>query len=55
MQQLKEKLANEMASDDHVLIVCRFPLPKTTPSEIVGVGIDKVWLYKKTDLLNQNF
>ncbi|CAD5113779.1 DgyrCDS2947 [Dimorphilus gyrociliatus] len=51
MQQLKEKLVNEMPSDDHCLIVCRFPLPNTVSSKIVGEGIDTVWLYKKRDLL----
>lgn len=44
MQELEKKLLKE-ASPDSKIIACRFPLPNLQPNQILGVGIDTVWLY----------
>ncbi|CAH1774972.1 unnamed protein product [Owenia fusiformis] len=46
MEPLEIKLDKELQEDGQV-IACRFPLPKWTPTDIIGEGIDTVWLYKK--------
>ncbi|ELT89205.1 hypothetical protein CAPTEDRAFT_107213, partial [Capitella teleta] len=46
MEPLETKLAREITATNHVL-ACRYPLPRWTPSEVIGEGIDSVWLYTK--------
>lgn len=46
MPLLEEKLAEEMRKDCCV-IACRFPLPHWTAQQIIGSGIDTVWVYCK--------
>ncbi|KAJ6638337.1 ATP synthase subunit C lysine N-methyltransferase [Pseudolycoriella hygida] len=49
MAELESKLQMEMKNDSQI-IVCRFPLPNLTASQIIGGGVDTVWVYniKKT-------
>ncbi len=48
MLDLESKLDEELeksSRDDQRVVACRFPFPNWTPTEIVGSGIDTVWLY----------
>ena len=45
MPDLEKKLIKELEKDSEI-VACRFPLPGLTPIEVVGEGIDTVWLYK---------
>jgi len=49
MPALHSKLLREMTVDSNV-IACRFPLP-CKPSRTVGEGLDTVWLYKYSDIM----
>lgn len=44
MDELERKLQREAAKDSQI-IVCRFPLPNTKATKIIGGGVDTVWLY----------
>jgi hypothetical protein len=50
MPLLREKLVSEM-SEHCTVIACRFPLP-CNPSQIVGEGLDSVWLYTRSDVVS---
>jgi len=52
MPALHSKLMREMTVDSSV-IACRFPLP-CTPSQTVGEGLDTVWLYKYSDIMQHS-
>ena len=45
MPDLEKKLKKELEKDSEI-VACRFPFPGLIPSEIIGEGIDTVWLYK---------
>lgn len=45
MPDFEKKLLSE-ASENTKIIACRFPLPNLIPKEIVGGGVDTVWLYE---------
>lgn len=45
MPDLEKKLVNELKTNSEI-VACRFPFPGLVPIEIVGEGIDSVWLYK---------
>jgi len=52
MPALHSKLMSEMTVDCSV-IACRFPLP-CEPSRTVGEGLDTVWLYKHSDIMQHS-
>jgi hypothetical protein len=52
MPLLRDKLVMEMP-DHCTVIACRFPLP-CNPSQIVGEGLDSVWLYTRSDVVSGN-
>ena len=52
MSALHSKLAREIAADCCV-IACRFPLP-CRPSQTYGEGLDTVWLYKHSDIMQHS-
>lgn len=47
MKSLEIKILNDCNSSNKSIrvIACRFPLPTLIPTEIIGKGIDKVWVY----------
>jgi hypothetical protein len=45
MPQLEKKLESDLTPDSKV-VACRFPFPNWTPNDVIGEGIDSVWLYK---------
>ena len=47
MKPLETKILNDSNSSNKSIrvIACRFPLPTLIPTEIIGKGIDKVWVY----------
>lgn len=45
MIDLESKLLREAAVGTQI-VACRFPLPSTTPKQIIGSGVDTVWLYE---------
>ena len=47
MPALEKKLLKEM-NDGTRIIACRFPLPHSTPSHVIGSGFDAVWSYDVT-------
>jgi len=52
MSALHSKLMREMTADCGV-IACRFPLP-CEPSRTVGEGLDTVWLYRHSDIMQHS-
>ncbi|KAB0790871.1 hypothetical protein PPYR_14958 [Photinus pyralis] len=44
MVDFERKLVSECKEDCNV-VACRFPLPNMTPERVIGIGIDKVWVY----------
>jgi len=52
MPPLHSKLIREMTRDCNV-IACRFPLP-CKPSHMIGEGLDTVWLYKHSDIVQHS-
>ena len=47
MEPLERKLDTEL-SPDGTVVACRFPFPTWQPSIVVGSGVDKVWLYRRS-------
>ena len=45
MPDLEKKLTKELLHESEVL-ACRFPFPNWIPDQVIGEGIDSVWLYK---------
>ena len=45
MPQLEKKLAADL-SDGSKVVACRFPFPTWKAVDVVGEGIDSVWVYK---------
>lgn len=45
MNDLEAKLLKEATAGTKI-VACRFPLPGMTPKQIVGGGVDTVWLYE---------
>lgn len=45
MNDLEQKLQSE-AMEGTKIVACRFPLPNMKPTQIIGGGIDSVWLYE---------
>lgn len=45
MKDLEAKLEDEAEDGTHI-VACRFPLPTLKPVEIIGTGLDTVWLYR---------
>lgn len=45
MNDLEKKLQTE-ALEGTKIVACRFPLPNMKPKQIIGGGIDSVWLYE---------
>ena len=45
MPQLEKKLETDL-SDDSKVVACRFPFPTWKASDVIGEGIDSVWVYK---------
>ena len=52
MPVLHSKLVREMTMDCSV-IACRFPLPCES-SRTIGEGLDTVWLYKHSDIMQHS-
>ena len=50
MEALEDKLIAEVDPDSQI-VACRFPLKRTPPSIQIGEGIDSVWIYDKTTVL----
>eukprot|EP00041_Stephanoeca_diplocostata_P023515 m.579312 g.579312 ORF g.579312 m.579312 type:complete len:113 (+) comp22314_c1_seq18:1396-1734(+) len=44
MDDLHVKLQESMQPGSR-MIVCRFPIPDVEPDQIIGEGIDSVWIY----------
>ncbi|XP_033112423.1 ATP synthase subunit C lysine N-methyltransferase-like [Anneissia japonica] len=53
MQQLEQKLVNELQPGAAV-VACRFPFTSWSPSHTIDEGIDSVWLYDITKVLEEN-
>lgn len=51
MPAIADKLAAELTPGSY-FVACRFPLPTTVakPSQVIGSGIDCVWIYRASDL-----
>jgi hypothetical protein len=45
MPQLEKKLETELKSDSKVF-ACRFPFPTWKADDVIGEGIDSVWVYR---------
>ncbi|XP_011299873.1 protein FAM173B [Fopius arisanus] len=46
MEEIEQKFMTEL-KDNSTIIACRFPLPNLKPVQIVGQGVDTVWIYKR--------
>ena len=46
MPELKVLFEKSLKPSSHI-IACRFPLPHSQASLVIGEGIDTVWVYKK--------
>ncbi|XP_066581579.1 ATP synthase subunit C lysine N-methyltransferase [Prorops nasuta] len=49
VQEMMQKLEQKFLSDlnkNCMVVACRFPLPNIQPINIIGKGIDTVWIYK---------
>lgn len=45
MPQLEKKLESDLTVDSKV-VACRFPFPSWKADDVIGEGIDSVWVYK---------
>ena len=46
MPQLEKKLESDLTVDSKV-VACRFPFPSWKADDVIGEGIDSVWVYKQ--------
>lgn len=51
MAELERKLIREVSDANYRIIVCRFPLPNTVATKVIGGGVDTVWVYESLQML----
>lgn len=54
MEALENKLLAEVTIADTKIIVCRFPLPNLEANQVIGGGVDTVWVYDRKNLVKKN-